>query len=112
MILNYEFPIPKNTSQDSPHVARYDMGVNAAFIKSMEVYIPEGHKGLAGLKVSTSQRQLLPAIGSNVLYIRGDKQTIQAVINLPVPGVPYYLLCEGFNNDAYLSHSFFINVEV
>lgn len=112
MILNFEFQIPKGTSESAPHVARYDMGVNAAFIKSMEVYIPEGHKGLAGLKVSTAQRQLMPAIGSNVTHIRGDKQTIQAVINLPVPGVPYYLLCEGFNNDSFLPHSFFINVEV
>jgi hypothetical protein len=112
MILNFEFQIPKQTSIKTPHVARYDMGVNASFIKSMEVYIPEGHKGLAGIKISTSQRQLMPAIGSNVLYIRGDKQNIPAIINLPVPGVPYYLLCEGYNEDSFLPHSFFINVEV
>lgn len=112
MILNFEFQIPKNTSPKTPHAARFDMGVNASFIKSIEVYIPEGHKGLAGLKVSTSQRQLIPATGSSMTYIRGDKQTITAAVNTPVPGVPYYLFCDGYNEDLFLPHSFFINVEI
>lgn len=111
-MLSFQFEIPKQTSAKTPKIERFDMGVNAAFIKSIEITIPEGHKGLAGLKVSTSNRQLIPAINSNVGYIRGDKQIITAEINTPVPGVPYYLFCEGYNEDSFLAHSFFINVVV
>jgi hypothetical protein len=88
------------------------MGVNAAFIKNMEIVIPEGHKGLAYLKVSTTNRQLIPALGSSATHIRGDKQVIKAAINAPVPGVPYWLICEGYNTDSFLAHSFIVNVEV
>lgn len=112
MILSYEFQIPKNTSPLTPMLTRYDMGVNAGFIKTINITIPEGHKGLAGLKVYTSVRQLIPAFGSNVQFVRGNNQEIPVVVNQPVPGVPYYLFCEGYNEDSFLPHSFFINVEL
>lgn len=112
MFLNFEFSIPKNTPASTPYWQRFDMGVNAAFIKSIEVIIPEGHKGLARLRVSIANRQLIPAMGSSTNYIRGDNQKIPAVINAAVPGVPYYLICEGYNEDLFLAHSFILNVEV
>lgn len=112
MIINIEFQIPNNTPATSPYIQRFDLGPNAGFIKGIEIYIPEGHKGLARLKVSTPARQLIPAIGSSVTHIRGEKQTIGAVINSPVYGPPYYLTCEGYNEDSFLAHAFILNIEV
>lgn len=112
MFLSFEFQIPKNTPALTPKIERFDMGVNAAFIKGVEVVIPEGHKGLARMKISTSQQQIIPALGSGTTHIRGDKQTIRTSVNTRVPGVPYYLICEGYNEDLFLAHSFIINIEV
>lgn len=109
MILNFEFSIPKQTT--TPIVRIFDMGVNAGFIKGMSIYIPEGHKGLARMRAYIPGTPLIPAQGSGSVYIRGENQTIPAVINKMIPGPPYNLYCEGYNEDSFLPHTFIINLE-
>lgn len=113
MILTYEFTVPAATPLSTPYRKQYDMGVDARTIKSVKVLIPKGHKGLAYCKITTPGAQILPAINSNVPYIRGDDTTIETgVLNINVQGIPYLLYVEGYNDDDYLPHSFIINVEV
>lgn len=111
MILNFEFLIPKQTSALTPVRQIFDMGVNAGFIKAIKILIPEGHKGLARMKVYIPGTPLIPAQGSGSPYIRGENTEILAVINRPIPGPPYNLYCEGYNEDSTLPHTFIITVE-
>lgn len=111
MILNFEFSVPKQTSALTPVKQIFDMGVNARFVKVIKVLIPEGHKGLARLRVYIPGTPLIPAQGSAVQYIRGENTEINAVVNKEIPGPPYYLYCEGYNEDSFLPHTFVISVE-
>ncbi len=111
MILNFEFTIPKNTPAATPLVKIFDMGVNAGMIRAINVLIPEGHKGLAFLKVYIPGTPLIPAQGSGTPYIRGENTEVKAVVNKMIPGPPYNLYCEGYNLDSSLPHTFLLSLE-
>lgn len=111
MILNFEFSIPKATPALTPVKNQYDMGVNAGTIKGVRVVIPEGHKGLARLKVSIAGTPILPAQGSGTQWIRGENSEVYTPLALSVFGPPYLLLCEGYNEDSFLPHTFLVSVE-
>lgn len=111
MILTFEFSIPKQTPATTPIVQIFDMGVNAGVIKSINVLIPEGHKGLARMRAYIPGTPLIPAQGSGTPYIRGENTEIKAAINKVIPGPPYNLYCEGYNEDSFLPHTFIINLE-
>lgn len=111
MILSFEFSIPKNTSALTPVKQIFDMGVNASFLKGIRVLIPEGHKGLARLRVSIAGTPILPAQGSGSPWVRGENNEIAVPLALRVFGPPYLLICEGYNEDSFLPHTFVITVE-
>lgn len=111
-MITIEFQIPKKTPNTQTYKQSFDLGVNARVIKSIEVVIPEGHKGLVYLRIMIPGAVLIPAPGSSVQYMRGENTTSKSSVNKRVEGPPYYLLCEGYNEDPFLSHAFVINIEV
>lgn len=110
-MITIEFQIPKKTPLESPHVQSFDLGVNARIIKSVEVVIPEGHKGLAYFRAFTPGSPLIPSAGSGQ-YIHGENTTTKSPINKRLEGPPYMLYCEGYNLDPFLPHTFILNIEV
>ena len=111
MILSFEFSIPRSTPALTPYKQIYDMGVNARFLKGIKILIPEGHKGLARLRVSVAGTPIAPAQGSATQWIRGENSEVVIPLSLPVFGPPYNLFCEGYNEDSFLPHTFVITVE-
>jgi hypothetical protein len=111
-VITIEFEIPKNTTSINPKVQVFDLGVNARVIKSIEVLIPDGHKGLAYLRVYMPGRVLIPEEGSSVKYIHGNDKETTTTVNKRIEGPPYKITCEGYNLDARYNHSFTLNIEV
>lgn len=107
-----EFQVPKNTPKSNVYRETFDLGVNARFIKNVKVTIPFGHKGLAYLRVYYPGGILIPAPGSSVLYVRGENEVKNEVINKTIEGPPFNVYCEGYNEDIYLPHTFIIDFEV
>ncbi len=107
-----EFKIPKATPLTSLYSQVFDLGINASLIKRVSITIPQGHKGLAYLRVRTPGFVLAPALGSSAEFIRGENETISFDINRKVFGPPYQVICEGYNLDNFLPHSFVIKIEV
>jgi len=107
----HEFSISKNTLPGAPISKIYDLGINSRMIIDLEVIIPDGHKGLAYLKIETPGRVLLPSAGSSVQWIRGNNASITTgTINAVLDGPPYQIICTGYNLDVFLDHSFLINL--
>ncbi len=111
-MINLEFTIPKATPLSSLYSQVYDLGINAKTIKKLSVIIPQGHKGLAYLKVRTPGFVIAPALGSSTEFIRGENDKFSFDVNREIFGPPYQIICEGYNLDNFLPHSFIINVEV
>lgn len=110
-MIQIEFTIPRATPLTTLYRQVFDLGVNARVIKSLELTIPEGHKGLAYMRASTPGMVIIPSSGSSAPFIRGDKQTIQIQINKRLEGPPYNLICEGYNLDSFLPHTFILTIE-
>ena len=105
-----EFSIPKNTPANIPVRQINDLGVNSQRIQSVEIIIPDGHKGLPGMRIEIPGRVIIPDTGSSVQWVRGNNTTIKSIVNAIVDGPPYQVTMYGFNLDAFLSHTFIINI--
>jgi hypothetical protein len=105
-----EFQIPPKIKKEAPKLQTFDLGVNASFIKQIILKIPEGHKGLAFIKVWSGGLQLIPQLGSSIEYVFGDKQDLSFNINQRIDGVPYKIYCQGYNLDNALPHSFYLDI--
>ena len=110
-MINIEFTIPRATPLSTLHRQVFDLGVNARGIKSIEILIPEGHKGLAYMRASTPGMVIIPASGSSSSFIRGDNTTVKATLNKRLEGPPYNLICEGYNLDPFIPHTFVLTIE-
>ena len=110
-MINLEFSIPRATPITTLYRQVFDLGVNARGIKSIEILIPEGHKGLAYMRASTPGMVIIPASGSSSPFIRGDNTTVKATLNKRLEGPPYNLICEGYNLDPFLPHTFVLTIE-
>jgi len=109
-MINIEFTIPRATPLTTLYRQVFDLGINARGIKTIEVTIPPGHKGLVYMRAYTPGFPLLPSFGSSSQFIRGDDQTINAQVNRRLEGPPYNLICEGYNLDSFLQHAFILNI--
>lgn len=107
-----QFEIPANTPKETPLLQAFDLGINSKFIKNIVLKIPEGHKGLAFIKVWSGGVQMIPQVGSNIEYVFGDKQDLHFFVNKNIDGVPYKIYCQGYNLDVFLPHSFYLDIEV
>lgn len=111
-MITIEFTIPKNTPMSKPYTRSIDMGINAPVVKSINVTIPQGHKGLAFMRAWTPSAQLVPLAGSSTPYIRGENTAPNFICNKKIEGPPYYIYLEGYNEDPFLPHTFILNIEV
>lgn len=109
-MIQIEFLIPRNTPITNLYKQVYDLGINARLIKSINLTIPEGHKGLAYMRVSAPGFIIAPSAGSAASFVRGDKQTMTIDVNRKIDGPPYNLICEGYNLDPFLPHTFILTI--
>lgn len=110
-MINLEFTIPRATPLSTLYRQVFDLGVNARGIKSIEILIPEGHKGLAYMRASTPGMVIIPSSGSSAPFIRGDNTTLAAQVNRRLEGPPYNLICEGYNLDPLFPHAFILTIQ-
>ena len=110
-MINLEFTIPRATPITALYRQVFDLGVNARVIRSVEILIPEGHKGLAYMRASTPGMVIIPASGSSSPFIRGDNTIVKATLNRRLEGPPYNLICEGYNLDSFIPHTFILTIE-
>jgi len=100
---SYEFTIPKKTAQQSPY--RQTVNIARPVLASINVEIPEGHKGLAAMNITTPGYVLMDGI-------RGDKTSKQSgPLNIELFGPPYNVTFEGYNTDDFLSHTFIVEIQ-
>lgn len=107
----YRITANPNTLDTSPVRLDYDMGLTNQ-INRIIVHIPEGHKELAGLKVLTLGRILIPQTGSGELWIRGNGNTPQVFFSPPLvlDGPPYSITLQAYNSDDTYPHSFTVEI--
>lgn len=106
----YEFDIPANTPQSAPLIQVLE--VSDAILKRIEINIPNGHQGLARLRVEAEDRPIVPTIGSSPMWVRGDGDQLEVLPNLHLPGPPWRIRFIGYNDDTAFDHVFLINMDL
>lgn len=105
----FEFNVPAATPATAPvELVKEPMG---GILKTVTVVIPNGHLGLARLRIETQDKPIMPSIGSDPPWIRGDGNQLTINPNLRMAGPPWYLRFFGYNDDAVNDHAFLIHVE-
>lgn len=105
----FEFNIPANTLESNP--TKLEVDVPMGEVKHIQVVIPMGHQGLARMRMSTKGQRIIPASNSNVDWLRGDSFTLDTNPDMKLPGPPYQITFEGWNQDAVNPHLFLIYME-
>lgn len=98
----YEFTVPKSTTEEDP--AELMMVLSYGIITKVQIIIPQGHAGLAHLKLLYHETQLYP------LNRDGNYHSDNAKIDFdeyqPLLVAPYELKAKGWNEDTRYPHSF------
>jgi len=100
--------IPENTPETSPVVEEVE--VEGAVLTRLGVLIPPGHCGLARLALAYGIRQIYPTLKGD--WLRGDDETVEAVLNWRLPETPCRLRLIGWNEDEVYPHMFIVRLEV
>jgi hypothetical protein len=106
----FEFNVPKATLEASP--VRLEREVTARVLKQISIGIPQGHQGLARIRVETREKPIIPTAGSVPMWIRGDGNTISVAPNEALPGPEWRLTFLGWNEDPLYDHAFIISMDV
>lgn len=106
----FEFEVPANTLESAPLITTKQ--VMAGTLRRLVVIIPNGHQGLARLRIEDRATAILPTQGSDPPWIRGDGSTIDMQPNLALEGPEWTIRMIGWNEDAAFSHAFIVYMEV
>jgi hypothetical protein len=102
----FEFLVPANTLEAAPFELKIGLPQNK--VASMQIIIPYGHQGLARIRVESQGIEIVPAVGSNTRWLRGDNFTLE-VNNFEVTNQEIKLV--GFNLDTVNDHIFILNIK-
>lgn len=97
--------VPAQTLEASPQETLLDF--ERAEVFGIEIVIPTGHKGLTGLALLISGRQMIPIDRGTWIQGNGDKLTI-GLDRFPQGGL---WMSSAFNSDAF-EHSFYLRLFV
>lgn len=106
----FEFNVPAATPQTNPVILEKE--VIAPRLKVATVIIPNGHQGLAKLRIESREAPIIPTLGSDPPWIRGDGNMISVSPNYLLPGPAWTLRFVGYNDDATFDHAFIIHIDV
>ena len=103
--LVYEITVPANTTKEAPR--KEPTQFNPGEVVSLEIVIPAGVAGLAGIRISSNGVQLFPI--NTGKWLSGDDDVIKRdVYNFPNSG---RLEIEGYNEDSN-AHTFIVRYGV
>lgn len=101
---SFQIEVPKNTSKLVPleHVHKIPSGI----LTEGTIVIPEGHKGLTGLRLFYLTKQIAPANTGG--FYTGNDTEIPVLMNTRIDRAPYQLVSESWNTDTGYDHTFLV----
>lgn len=105
----FEFTIPANTPELTP--IELEKQLISGKLNRLRVIIPNGHQGLARLRIEHREGPLLPTLGSDPPWVRGDGSTIDMEPKINLPGPEWIVRFIGWNEDTVDEHTFVIYMD-
>lgn len=106
----FEFNVLPGVPEATPTLL--EKSVMDGRLDRLDIIIPNGHQGLARLRVETRSRAIVPTPGSDPMWIRGDGNTISVEPDLDLDGPEWVLRFLGWNADVLIDHSFIIHAHI
>lgn len=100
----YEFTIPPNTPKNKPieKIVKVGRGV----VKRIEIRIPSGHMGVAGMRIYAQEALILPENPEG--WIRGDNEIVYDEPMWLILRPEYEFKLVGYNESQFFDHAFII----
>jgi len=108
MRFTHALTIPANTSKAAP--VRETENVTFGILAQVQIQIPPGPAGLAGVRVYRWSHQIVPA--SPDLWLVGDDDIFTLPERVELHEAPLELLCEGYNEDDLYEHTIILHFDV
>lgn len=101
---SFQISVPKNTARADPleHVHKIPAGI----LTEGTIVIPEGHKGLTGIRLFYLTKQIAPANTGG--FFAGNDTEIPVLMNTRIDRAPYQLVSESWNTDTGYDHTFLV----
>ena len=105
---SFQISVPKNTAKTAPleHVHKIPAGI----LTEGTIVIPEGHKGLTGLRLFYLTKQIAPANTGG--FFAGNDTEIPVLMNTRIDRAPYQLVSQAWNTDTGYDHTFLVSVNM
>lgn len=101
---SFQISVPKNTSQTDP--LELEHKIPAGILTEGTIVIPEGHKGLTGLRLFYLTKQIAPANTGG--FFAGNDTEIPVLMNTRIDRAPFQLVSESWNTDTGYDHTFLV----
>jgi len=108
MIYTYSLKIPLKTEETSP--VEKEVEVEGEIIDMIQIVIPWGHGGLAGLAIFYGLEQIAPRPTGT--WFRGNDQVIEWRELFTIPERKAKLILKGYNDDDSYPHTFIVRFVV
>lgn len=100
--------IPANTPAETP--VSLELKIAAGVVKRVEVVIPDGVAGLAGVRFMYWERQVWPDNPGE--WFTGNGTELEFSPNAEVTQTPTVIRMEGYNDDDTFEHRFLAMIDV
>ena len=104
MIFSKSITIQPNMSKE--HKVYVDCKLVKGLIYTVQIRIPSGHAGLAGLCIMHGNLQLWPSIPGT--FFVGDDDALRFEDLYSLEEEPYLLRLWGYNEDTFYPHTFYV----
>jgi len=109
-LFSFKFTIPANTAESSPQTL--DLTLEEGTVNKVQIIIPPGHAGLAGLQILNDTEQVIPKSG----WLEGNNDRLDFDVDIKITGTGdppvYKFTAKGYNNDDTYEHTFYIRIWV
>lgn len=104
MIFSKSITIQPNTSKEQMVYA--DCELMKGLIYTVQIRIPSGHAGLAGLCIAHGNLQIWPSLPGT--FFVGDDDSLRFDDLYSLEEEPYLLRLWGYNEDTFYAHRFYV----
>lgn len=101
---SFQIEVPKNTAKTVPLEQAHK--IPAGILTEGAIVIPEGHKGLTGLRLFYLTKQIAPANTGG--FFTGNDTEIPVLMNTRIDRAPYQLMSQSWNTDTGYDHTFLV----
>ena len=109
-LFSFDFTIPPNTPETS--AITLDLILEEGTVNKVQIIIPPGHAGLAGLQILKNDEAVIPKSG----YLKGNNDNLLFDSDIKIPQdsttQEYKLIAKGYNNDDTYEHTFYVRLWV